>query len=594
MAELAKVTNDAEKLKGFMDTVNRIATITTANTGDLAQSMKFFGPIAGVYGTTPEDMMMAQGIAARFGIQNTMGGTHLKDFLQRLNPYEKPTPKRLNAMMEMGFLENPIIQTAKNGKSKVVGGNSIFFQDGKAKNMLDIFGIFADKYKKIIEADPENGFLKFAGYMQDILGEQGQDIAAIVAQNADNIKKMQADYARVLPVEEGVRNFQQTFTQTFGAFMSNLENIGVDAVVQLMEDITDTLKAIGPYVEAVGKWVNEHQELVTWLLKTALAISAVLITLGLLQVIGGTAIKLLAGGFKFGISPITGMLKAVRALSRGLGDLKAGFDIFRMAGSGRFASLFKGLRLAFPKLDKWVITPVIKLAKFALPKMNQWMLKPAIKLAKFLAGCSKMVVVWAATRLKMLAGWIATQAKMVGTWLASAARIAAGWLIAMGPVGWIILGVTAIIAAAVWAWNNNFMGFRDKCLSVWSAIRDWGSRAWNSISDSVRSAIDLVCSWIDKAKEALGIASKVPANLGHSEVMVNRWLQHDGAGGDDSGSLFKPNAPFIGGGSGGDTISSVTTHNVSINVASTREAADMVIKLPQKYTANNADFNLAT
>lgn len=64
--------------------------------------------------------------------------------------------------------------------------------------------------------------------------------------------------------------------------------------------------------------------------------------------------------------------------------------------------------------------------------------------------------------------WLAGQAMWMGL------RIAAAWLIAMGPIGWVILGVSAIIAVGVVAWMKNFFGFRDKLTSLWG----WAKQHW--------------------------------------------------------------------------------------------------------------------
>jgi len=63
--------------------------------------------------------------------------------------------------------------------------------------------------------------------------------------------------------------------------------------------------------------------------------------------------------------------------------------------------------------------------------------------------------------VKAVAAMVAARATIVGSWILmgaqamiNGARIAAGWLLAMGPVGWIIGIIAAVVAAFVWAYNN--------------------------------------------------------------------------------------------------------------------------------------------
>jgi tape measure domain-containing protein len=100
---------------------------------------------------------------------------------------------------------------------------------------------------------------------------------------------------------------------------------------------------------------------------------------------------------------------------------------------------------------------------------------------------------------------------MVGGWLLmgaqatiQAVKIAAAWLIAMGPVGWIIAGIAALVAGFVWAYNN-IGWFRD---GVDAAMR-WVSEAVTNSFQWIQDAIGAVVSWFtDTAMPAWNNAIK--------------------------------------------------------------------------------------
>ncbi|MFF0293146.1 phage tail tape measure protein [Kitasatospora sp. NPDC004614] len=129
-----------------------------------------------------------------------------------------------------------------------------------------------------------------------------------------------------------------------------------------------------------------------------------------------------------------------------------------------------------------------------------------------------------ATNAVILAGWlaqgvgaVAAGASVVGAWvlmgtqsLLQAARMAAAWVMAMGPVGWIIAAVVALVALVVanwdtvknatvaawdWIWTkikevagflvDLFMNFTLPGLLIkhWDSIKSGASTAWNAVVD---------------------------------------------------------------------------------------------------------------
>ena len=103
----------------------------------------------------------------------------------------------------------------------------------------------------------------------------------------------------------------------------------------------------------------------------------------------------------------------------------------------------------------------------------------------------------------IVAGWVlaGTQATI------QAVKIAAGWLIAMGPVGWIIGIIAAVVAAFVWAYNN--VGwFKDGVDAAMRWIGDVVANVFNWVQDVIRGVVDwftgtALPAW-DAAIQAIG------------------------------------------------------------------------------------------
>lgn len=114
---------------------------------------------------------------------------------------------------------------------------------------------------------------------------------------------------------------------------------------------------------------------------------------------------------------------------------------------------------------------------------------------------------------KSLAGWVMTQAGaigaaathsvailgMVGGWvllgvqsLLQAGRMAAAWFIALGPIGWVIAAVVAVVAVVVANWDT-IVAWTSK---AWTAVVGWVSSAWEKIKGWVMAGVTFVVNLV--------------------------------------------------------------------------------------------------
>jgi tape measure domain-containing protein len=104
--------------------------------------------------------------------------------------------------------------------------------------------------------------------------------------------------------------------------------------------------------------------------------------------------------------------------------------------------------------------------------------------------------------VKAVAAMIAARAAIVGSWIVMAAqatiqavKIAAAWVVALGPVGWAIGIIAALVAGFVWAYNN--VGwFKDGVDAALKAVGDFFSWLWTDVIKPVFEGIAAVISWV--------------------------------------------------------------------------------------------------
>lgn len=85
-------------------------------------------------------------------------------------------------------------------------------------------------------------------------------------------------------------------------------------------------------------------------------------------------------------------------------------------------------------------------------------------------------------------GSLGTVFKSIGGLAATAGKAISGLLTAMGPVGWVIMGIIAVVALLGAAWKNNWFGMRDTLTEFWQGtlvpffnkVGDWfaGAGEW--------------------------------------------------------------------------------------------------------------------
>ncbi|MHC5259912.1 hypothetical protein ACYSUO_18700 [Streptomyces sp. UC4497] len=132
--------------------------------------------------------------------------------------------------------------------------------------------------------------------------------------------------------------------------------------------------------------------------------------------------------------------------------------------------------------------------------------------AAAVASAARTAAAWAGAALRSMATFAAqmirTAAVAVAQFVMMAARavvwaavMAAQWLIAMGPIGWIIAAVIALVALVI---------------ANWDTVRAWTVAAWNAVVAAVMAAVN----WVLGAIEWLG---QIPGKIGAWFGQAKDW-----------------------------------------------------------------------
>lgn len=74
--------------------------------------------------------------------------------------------------------------------------------------------------------------------------------------------------------------------------------------------------------------------------------------------------------------------------------------------------------------------------------------------------------------------------KLGAKFLLAAGRMALSWIIAMGPVGWVIAGIIALVALIIWKWDEIKAWTKKTWNAIWGWIKDTAKKIWDKIKST--------------------------------------------------------------------------------------------------------------
>lgn len=263
-----------------------------------------------------------------------------------------------------------------------------------------------------------------------------------------------------------------------------------DALLVVLDAVSVVVVGLAPQIASLAQWLAANQPIVTGLVGAMLAYSAVTKAIALGALIKSTYAVIAAKQ-----AETVAWLTSTRTKAVSMAQTVA---LYAMYAAGAVSS-------AASSAAAWVVSAAQTVAAWVTLRV-QAVASAVATGAAWAAGVARTVAAWVvlqaqalATAASTAATWAATTARVVAGWvlmgvqsLLHAARMAAAWLIALGPIGWAIAAVIAVVAVVVANWDK-VVAFTK---AAWTAVVDWVKKAWEWVKSAVMAAVTFVASLV--------------------------------------------------------------------------------------------------
>lgn len=316
----------------------------------------------------------------------------------------------------------------------------------------------------------------------------GREFLDIVEQMTQSFREFTEEVA----VQEAFKNIGKVLgqivdvgTDVFGELFRTIGRVLKDAMPFIQQFVhvlgvvlMGIIRTVGPMLQGLARFFSENKEVIAPL---------VIALIGLV-----TAFKLAATASK-GIIAIKESFIAMKAAVKILKNVAKAIGAFVLdvlKGTVKVVAYLATQIAAFAKWSAKVIAHAAKASAAwiasALKSMAFTARYYAIMAAQAIAAFVRMTVAAVANAAKTAAAWVAAWVRMAAAATLNAIRMAAAWVIAMGPIGWIIAAVIALVALIILNW--------DAIVAATKAAWDW---VWKLVSDVITAVVDFVKEGID-------------------------------------------------------------------------------------------------
>ena len=538
LAEVSDIVTDALTAFGlkasdsahFADVLAKASSSSNTNVSLMGNTFQYVAPVAGALGYSIEDTSVAIGLMANASIKGEKAGTALRAILTNL---AKPSDTVAGYMEALGV--------------------SLTDTQGNVKPLSALMVDLRQKFAGLTDAQQ-------AEYAAGIAGKEAMSgLLAIVNASNDDFNNLteaiaNADGAALEQASTMQHNLKGQLEQLSGAvetvgltFYDAIKGKATGAVTALSNKISQwqsdgSIDAVAEKVGVVfGNAVDKASDALTWLSQNGDTVIGVLKALAI--AFAGVKILEFGGNVARAVNDLRLFTQTVIAVAGPLRTKAAALATSTAAwikntaaaGANRVsliahkavggATWLAGQTVALAKSTAaWIKNTAVATAnKTALLAHKAaagaaWLAGQTAALAVSSAAWVKNTAVMAANKIGMAASAIATGAVTAATTAATAAQWALNAAFVATPIGWIVLGLGALVAAGVALYQN------------WDTVKAKASELWAKATEVFTGIKDSIVGAFDAAKEKVsGFFSWLDDKISSIPVIGNIYEGGKGA-----------------------------------------------------------------
>ncbi len=468
------------------------AASSNANTNVelLGESFKYVAPVAGSMGSSMEDLSIALGLMANSGIKGSQAGNSLKNALVNL---KKPSNEQRIAMEKLGLATGEYVTRVDSEKL-----------DKAEKKVADRTGALEKAQISYTQAVEKYGDSSY----------QAQKASINLETAERHLEEAQKDLSK--EQEGSIREWKQTgdaFTDTQG---------NIKPLRDIMDTLRETMGKVNvELVDADGN-VKEYDDIINDLSQSED---------GLTQ-----AEQLKNAAIIFGKQNLSGMLAIINASEEDYNKLTDAIDncggtaedmantmLDNLGGDMTLLkSKLEGVQLAIyekfePAMRKGVelLDKLLNAVQFVVDHSTEFV----VALGAMAAGVAAYLAYTTAVTV-MTKGW---KALTVVTKAQAAAQAILNTVMSLNPIGLIIAGIVALIAAIVILWNKSEK-FRNFVIGAFEKLKEVAGILWQSLKEFFTNIAEFWSDIWDKIKEK---ASAIWQSLKEIFSTVATWINEN-------------------------------------------------------------------
>jgi phage-related protein len=336
-----------------------------------------------------------------------------------------------------------------------------------------------------------------------------------------------ADLVNSVAGQDALRSFFASASQAATALMpviggvfdliKNLAPVLANIATGIGPGLTDFLKALGAEFGTLGGEGSSLGEALGEFLRSLIPVipmvgDLIRMIVRAVQVLApfGPALLALAGAL-YGVKAALAVTKAVGAFTSGLGLLGGGLSkallhsryfAAGLTSSQAAASAFTGRMGTIGGALRTMAASMVS----GIATAARWAASMVAAGARVAASAVRAAVAFAATAARVVASWVLMGVQA----MIQAARMAAAWLLAMGPVGWVIAAVIALVALIIANWDT----VKRVTVEVWDAVWSKIKQVWEVIVAAVTGYLNVLWTVIKAVLTQIVTVFRALWNLG--------------------------------------------------------------------------------